>query len=215
MVEFAGNSSQSISKVALTRFYLNIRIIALDLKWIGRIYKCIWPWRSSYKLPACRLPLQREEDGYRRGGGGNTETRRVKLCNTRLHSAEDSPGEGNFNSAAVATNKNPLINRDVCEIRACQWANVSTPSTALPLDWMLPVRIESGSSEPSTRSLISSGQEWRREMKRIVRERVVNLRRGYDNQAICCPSSLEKHPLIQNNLSALPSLWLKLSGFIV
>lgn len=68
-------------------------------------------------LPAC-LPLQREEDGDRRGG--NTETRRVKLCNTRLHSAEDSPGEGNFNSAAVATNKNPLINRDVCEIRACQ-----------------------------------------------------------------------------------------------
>lgn len=119
MVEFAGNSSQSISKVALTRFYLNIRIIALDLKWIERIYKCIWPWRSSYKLPACGLPLQREEDGDRREGG-NTETRRVKLCNTRLHSAEDSPGEGNFNSAAVATNKNPLINRDVCEIRACQ-----------------------------------------------------------------------------------------------
>lgn len=212
MVEFAGNSSQSISKVALTRFYLNIRIIALDLKWIERIYKCIWPWRSSYKPPAC-LPLQREEDGDRRGG--NTETRRVKLCNTRLHSAEDSPGEGNFNSAAVATNKNPLINRDVCEIRACQWASASTPSTALPLDWMLPVRIESGSSEPSTRSPISSRQGWRREMKRIVRERVVNLRRGYDNQAICCPSSLEKRPLIQNNLSALPSLWLELSGFIV
>lgn len=61
-------------------------------------------------LPACRLPLQREGDGDRRGR--ETETRRVKLGNTLLHSAEDSPGEVNFNLAAVATNKN-LINRDV------------------------------------------------------------------------------------------------------
>ena len=35
----------------------------------------------------------------------------MKLGNTLLHSAEDSPGEVNFNLAAVATNKN-LINRD-------------------------------------------------------------------------------------------------------
>lgn len=68
MVEFAGNSSQSISKVALTRFYLNIRIIALDLKWIERIYKCIWPWRSSYELPAC-LPAPTERRRWRQTGG--------------------------------------------------------------------------------------------------------------------------------------------------
>lgn len=116
-MEFACNLSQSVSKVALTCLYLNIRVIALDLKWIEKIYKCILPWRSTYKLPACHLPLQREEMDTDKG---KTETRRVNLCNTRLHSADDSQGEGNFNSAAVVANKNPLINRDVCEIRACQ-----------------------------------------------------------------------------------------------
>lgn len=64
------------------------------------------------------------------GEGGGAETRRAKLGNTRLHSAEDSRDEVNFNSAAVATNKNPLINRDVCEIRA----SASAPPVPLPLD---------------------------------------------------------------------------------
>lgn len=67
---------------------------------------------------ACLPPAPAERRW--RQTGGKTETRRVKLGNTRLHSAEDSPDEVNFNSAAVATNKNPLINRDVCEIRACE-----------------------------------------------------------------------------------------------
>lgn len=40
----------------------------------------------------------------------------MKPSNSRLHSAEDSPDEVNFKSAAVATNKNLLINRDECEI---------------------------------------------------------------------------------------------------
>lgn len=115
-MEFAGNSSHSISKDALTRLYLNIRVIAADLKWVETIYKCIWPWRSTYKLPAC--PYREKE--MERDGGEETETRRVKPGNTWLHSAEDSLGEVNFNSAAVATNKKPLINRDVCKIRACQ-----------------------------------------------------------------------------------------------
>lgn len=55
--------------------------------------------------------------GLAGGKKKEAETRRVKLGNTRLHSAEASPDEVNFNSAAVATNKNPLINRDVskCE----------------------------------------------------------------------------------------------------
>lgn len=99
-MEFACNLSQSVFKVALARLYLNIRVIALDLKWMES-----------------HLPLQREGDGYRQG---KTETKRVKLCNTRLHSADDSQGEGNFNSAAVAANKNLLINRDAHGIRACQ-----------------------------------------------------------------------------------------------
>lgn len=57
---------------------------------------------------ACCLPLQRRGDGDRRGWGG-VETSRVKLGNTWLCAAEDSRKEVNFNSAAVATNKNPLI----------------------------------------------------------------------------------------------------------
>lgn len=78
---------------------------------------------------AC-LPLQREGDGDRREGK-KTETRKVKLGNTRLHSAEDSPDEVNFNSAAVAANKNLLINGDVCEIRACRRASASASPRAL------------------------------------------------------------------------------------
>ena len=49
------------------------------------------------------------------GGGKNPDK---KLRNTRLHSAEDSLGEVNFNSAGVAANKDLLINRDVRRIRA-------------------------------------------------------------------------------------------------
>lgn len=43
------------------------------------------------------------------GGWGGVETSRVKLGNTWLCAAADSRKEVNFNSAAVATNKNPLI----------------------------------------------------------------------------------------------------------
>lgn len=51
----------------------------------------------------------------------------MKRGNTRVHSAEDSPGAVNFNPAAVAANKNRLINRDVRESR-------SASPTPLPLD---------------------------------------------------------------------------------
>lgn len=61
-------------------------------------------------MPACLPPLQRGGDGYQRGRNRDEE---LKLCDTQLRSAENSPGEVNFNSAAEATNKNLLINRDM------------------------------------------------------------------------------------------------------
>lgn len=66
---------------------------------------------------ACLTPAPTERRKWRQAGGGN-ETRVVKLGNTWLHSTEDSLNEVNFNSAAVASNKNLLINRDVYEISA-------------------------------------------------------------------------------------------------
>lgn len=51
-------------------------------------------------------------------GEGGMETSRVKLGNTWLCAAEDSRKEVNFNSAAVATNKNPLIEMCVTSVWA-------------------------------------------------------------------------------------------------
>lgn len=83
---------------------------------------------------ACLPPAPTETRRLRQTGRRGTKTRRVKPGNTRLHSAEDSPGEVNFNSAAVATNKNPLINRDACEISVKCERNESASPTPLPLD---------------------------------------------------------------------------------
>lgn len=64
---------------------------------------------------ACLPPAPTETRRWRQTGEKSDEMRRrrrVRQSNTRLHSAEDSSDEVNFNSAAAATNKNLLINRD-------------------------------------------------------------------------------------------------------
>lgn len=81
------------------------------------------------------LPCPHREKRMETDRGRETETRRAKLRNTRLHSAEDSSGGGNFNSAELrSTNKDLFINRDVRKIFARRHERVSAPSTPLPLD---------------------------------------------------------------------------------
>lgn len=107
----------------LTRLYQNIRVIAADLEWVEDLQMHLA--LEEHIQTACLPPAPTETRRWRQTGE-NTETRRVKPGNTRLHSAEDSWDEVNFNSAAVATYKNLLINRDEC--------GVSASSTPLPLD---------------------------------------------------------------------------------
>lgn len=175
-----------------------------------RIYKCIGPGGAHTNCLSASFHYREElEIDTRMGWGwGWVETRRVKLCNTQLHKDEDSPGEGNFNSAAVATNKN------ACKyIQAWQWMSASPFTTALPLDWMLPVRIESALSELSTGPLTASRQEWQKDMKRIGRKEV-NLRICYDKQANFGLSSLEKLSVIHKTLFATINGQIKPSGFL-
>lgn len=81
------------------------------------------------------LPCPHGEKKMETDRGRETETRRAKLCNTRLHSAEDSSGGGSFNSAELrSTNKNLFINRDVRKIFARRHERGSALSTPLPLD---------------------------------------------------------------------------------
>lgn len=66
---------------------------------------------------ACLPPAPTERGRWRQAGEKMRQGDK-KLGNTWLHSTEDSLKEVNFNSAAVASNKNLLINRHVQEISA-------------------------------------------------------------------------------------------------
>lgn len=66
---------------------------------------------------AC-TPLQRR--GRWRQTGRKTDAGGMNPGNNFLHIAQDSLNKLNFNSVAVATNRNPLKNRDVHEpVRGC------------------------------------------------------------------------------------------------
>lgn len=162
MVEFASNSSSSISAAALNTRVPKYQGHSCRLKEDGADFQ-IRPWRSAYKPPP--FPSERSMETDEGGGGGTGRQggsgRRTLCTELRIRRARE-----NFNSAAVATNRRPLINRDVCEMWACRVGG----GGVLPLGWLLPVRTESGSSELSTGSLISSGQEWQRERDEKNRE---------------------------------------------
>lgn len=141
IVAFVAHLSQSVSKVGPTRLYLNIRVTAPDLKWIERIYKCVWPWRSSSRLTGCCLaPTERRRcrqtgGGKQRRGGRSWATPGCTAPRTHLAVW-----------ILIQQSWGALISRH---------ERVSALSTPLPLDWMLTVAVESA-SELSRRSFISS-----------------------------------------------------------
>lgn len=101
----------------LTHASPNIRVRAADLRRMEQIYKFGPGGAHTSRLPSLQRGRWRQT---RVGGWGHWETRRFRegtLCiELRIRRTRE-----NFNSAAVATNKRPLINRDMCEVWVGGW----------------------------------------------------------------------------------------------
>lgn len=154
---------------------------------------------------AC-LPQWRREDEDRRGkgrGGWGAETRRTKVNITWLHRTENSLKKVDFNSPAVGTNKNPLKNRRVC------WKSVGWVLPPCSYLWAVCCQMEWKQVPWSSRHRLSSPL-WKSRRK-IKEEKFI----GIKNQTICYPSSCTEKRRLASMASVSPSLWIKLSGFIV
>lgn len=166
---------------------------------------CAWDWKRGFtnafgpggartnRLPAAFPHREKEMETDREecSGFGERETRgwnRIPADLSPLSCAAPRilSAEVNFNSAAVATNKNPLIKQRCAHLRVRRWMSARAP---LPLDSMLSDGIETDSCELLTWSSTSARRE-RGNKKENKRTKEIIWGEVADNQTLWCCSEI-------------------------